>query len=101
MADQNATNQNPGNTEDRDRQEKGQAVGAGATAGQPAQATQQHEGQGTSKPNETAGQGGGLQGSGQSQPNQGTTGQGGTGQQGSERSGNQVAGKESEGKGNY
>jgi len=93
MADQNATNQNQGNTEERD---KGQAVGAGATAGQPSQATQQHEGQGTSKPNETAGQGGGLQGSGQSQPNQG-----GTGQQGSERSGNQVAGKESEGKGNY
>ena len=96
MADQNATNQNQGNTEDRDQQNKGQAVGAGATAGQPGQATQQHEGQGTSKPNETAGQGGGLQGSGQSQPNQGATGQ-----QGSERSGNQVAGKESEGKGNY
>lgn len=89
MADQNATNQNQGNTE----RDKGQAVGAGATAGQP---SQQHEGQGTSKPNETAGQGGGIQGSGQSQPNQG-----GTGQQGSERSGNQIAGKESEGKGNY
>ena len=98
MAYQNATNQNPGNTQERD---KGQAVGAGATGATPDQTTQQH-GQGnlggTSRPNETAGQGGGVQGTGQGQASNPT---GATGGQGSERSGNQVAGKESEGEGKY
>ena len=84
MADQNATNQNPGNTEDRDKQNKGQAMGAGASGGYQGQPGQQ-QGQGedpggASQRNETAGQGGGIQGTGQSQANPGgyTGGQGST-----------------------
>ena len=68
MADKNAMNRN----QEKD-QEKGKAMGAGASGsyqGQPRQEDQQQAGRG-SQPNEVAGQGGGIQGTGQSQSNPG------------------------------
>lgn len=68
MADEQARNQNPGNEQD-----KGKAMGAGAGADQKGGINPvQH-----SERNETAGQGGGMQGTGQRQSNPGgyTSGQ--------------------------
>ena len=69
MADENARNQNQEHTED-----KGKAMGAGASGNYQGQQGQQDF---TRKPNETAGQGGGIQGTGQSQANPGGHTQGG------------------------
>ncbi|HUS09666.1 MAG TPA: hypothetical protein VMZ30_04295 [Pyrinomonadaceae bacterium] len=96
MADQNARNQNPGNTEDRDRQDKGQAMGAGASRGPQGQQGRQNLG-GASQPNETAGQGGGMQGTGQQQSNPG----GYTSGQGSARDEGQRGDQDSERKGQF
>ena len=68
MADENARNRN----QETD-QEKGKAMGAGASGsyqGQQGQTGDQFGGRG-SQPNEVSGQGGGVQGTGQSQSNPG------------------------------
>jgi hypothetical protein len=70
MADEKAKTQNPEHAE-----EKGKAMGAGAAANY--QGQQQPDAVRSPKPNESAGQGGGIQGTGQQQSNPGGfTGQG-------------------------
>ncbi len=71
MADEKARNQDHPNQE-----EKGKAMGAGATGNY--QGQQQPDAGRNPRPNESAGQGGGIQGTGQQQPNPGgfTGGQG-------------------------
>ena len=72
MADENARKQDQDNTKD-----KGKAMGAGASGSHQGQQGQQGPNV-ERKPNETAGQGGGVQGTGQHQANPGgyTGGQG-------------------------
>ena len=65
MGDEKARNQNPENAED-----KGKAAAAGASGNYQGQQRQPDAGRGP-QPNETAGQGGGIQGSGQRQTNPG------------------------------
>ena len=68
MADENTRNRNQ-----EPDQEKGKAMGAGASGnyqGQQGKTGDQHAGRG-SQPNEVSGQGGGIQGTGQSQSNPG------------------------------
>ena len=69
MADENIGNPNQEHTE-----EKGKAMGVGAGGDYQGQHGQQDS---SRKPNETAGQGGGIQGTGQSQSNPGGHTQGG------------------------
>jgi hypothetical protein len=71
MGDEKARNQNPENAED-----KGKAAAAGASGNYQGQQPQPDAGRGP-QPNETAGQGGGVQGTGQQQSNPGgfTSGQ--------------------------
>ena len=96
MADQNARNQNPGNTEDRDRKDKGQAMGAGASSGSQGQPSRQNL-SGASQPSETAGQAGVKQGTGQQQSNPG----GYTGGQGRERDEGKRGSQDNERKGQF
>jgi hypothetical protein len=66
------------NRDQENAQDKGKAMGAGAGGSYQGQQERQNAGR-SSQPNETAGQGGGMQGTGQHQSNPGgyTEGQGG------------------------
>ena len=86
MADENARNRN----QETD-QEKGKAMGAGASGnyqGQPGQSADEFPGR-RSQPNEVSGQGGGIQGTGQSQSNPGGYTEGQDEQRDESRRGNQ------------
>ena len=86
MADENARNRN----QETD-QEKGKAMGAGASGnyqGQQGQTADEFPGR-RSQPNEVSGQGGGIQGTGQSQSNPGGYTEGQDEQRDESRRGNQ------------